>query len=107
MTTDDDMDLIRRVLERNRELSDIESPRTLYQNEVEVFGEWLKRGRPLSEKQQNWLAGAAVRLDVITEAPAANVFSSMDERKKKVELERAARVVVNSGEKVLRPPGRK
>lgn len=77
--------------------------KVLSRNEQRVFTQMrasLDR-KSLSDSQRAWIRDAVARLG------ERNVFSNMDESKKQEHLTRAARVVVNSGVKVLKPPGRK
>lgn len=65
-----------------------------------------ERGR-LTKKQIDWLHDVCARLGVIGAAPARNVFSAMPEDVQREHLARAAKVKINSGAKVLRPPTRR
>lgn len=108
-----DADLLRRVLERDTELSDEEDGRSLSVKEREVFESMLRRADVeccgLSTKQRAWLHSAAVRLGVLDVAPAANVFSSMPPAEQQAHRQRAASVVLPwekpGYQRALKPPG--
>ena len=96
-----DLDLIDAVLEADGARGGL-NPR-----EREAFASMRDDGRPLTDPQAAWLQTAAQRLGVVDCAPAANVFSSMSEAKRREELRSVrTRLPWEGKTKVLKPPGR-
>lgn len=108
VTVEDDIALLREVLDADGDEDTGDGRRSLYVREREVFADWLASGllKPLSAKQRAWLEKAAVRVGVLTELPTANVFSAWDKSKQDKERALAKRQPFEDMPRPLRPPRR-